>query len=207
MVSLLTEDIWETFHTPLAQFIRARVDDPAAADDLLQDVYVKIHTNLSHVRDEERLQGWVYQIARNAVNDYYRRLKPNAPLDETGTLLAGISADTSDEDAEAEQMRQRLALSLRLMIDQLPEHYRQAVILAELEGMSQREMAERLGLSLSGAKSRVQRGRALLHEMMLACCHFQLDRYGTVIDYTPRSQTCVNQCGSTCNCNDHSAQN
>jgi RNA polymerase sigma-70 factor (ECF subfamily) len=92
----------------------------------------------------------------------------------------------ADEDIEA-----RLAASLRSMIDCLPEEYREALILTEFEGITQQELAQRLGLSLSGAKSRVQRGRKMLREMLLACCHFEFDRLGKVIDYYPHCQCCA----------------
>jgi RNA polymerase sigma-70 factor (ECF subfamily) len=182
------ESIWETFHTPLAQFVRARVADASTAEDLLQDVYVKIHTHLDTLRDDERLPSWIYQIARNTIHDYYRRQKPLDLLDDVDETLA--ESPSAPEFEALGRTPERLAASVHAIIDALPDHYRQAVILAELDGLTQREVADRLGLSLSGAKSRVQRGRALLREMMLACCSFQLDRYGNVIDYTPRGATC-----------------
>ena len=76
------------------------------------------------------------------------------------------------------------------MVEALPTRYRDAVELVELRGMKQREAAEKLGLSLSGAKSRVQRGREKLRELMLECCHFQFDRSGKVMDFEPRSPGC-----------------
>src|SRR5260221_14706069 len=83
------------------------------------------------------------------------------------------------------------------MIDDLPVDYRQALLLTEYEGLTQRELAERLGLSLSGAKSRVQRAREKLKAMLLDCCHFEFDRLGKIIDYQPRCACCANQqCGS-----------
>jgi RNA polymerase sigma-70 factor (ECF subfamily) len=74
------------------------------------------------------------------------------------------------------------------MIDRLPDPYRQALTLTELEGRTQRELADALGLSLSGAKSRVQRGREQLKELILACCHVEVDRRGGVVDYEPRRE-------------------
>jgi RNA polymerase sigma-70 factor (ECF subfamily) len=71
------------------------------------------------------------------------------------------------------------------MIDDLPADYRQALILTEYEGLTQKELAQRLGISLSGAKSRVQRAREKLKIMLLNCCHFEFDRLGRVVDYEP----------------------
>lgn len=85
---------------------------------------------------------------------------------------------------------QQIAAFVAGLVDGLPEHYRQAVRLSEIEGHAQREVADRLGLSLSGAKSRVQRGRAILRERLLECCHVELDRRGHVIDFRPRVACC-----------------
>src|SRR5260221_11649371 len=76
------------------------------------------------------------------------------------------------------------------MIDDLPVDYRQALILTEYQGLTQKELAERLGLSFSGAKSRVQRAREKLKQQLLECCHFELDRRGHIINYQPRCHSC-----------------
>jgi RNA polymerase sigma-70 factor (ECF subfamily) len=178
------EMVWSAFNSRLERFIRSRVSDSQAADDLLQDVYIRIHTRVDTLRDEERLQSWVYQVARNVVNDYYRQLKP---LDEITDAVPAQDAD----DGATDDITERLAQSVRCMIEVLPDEYREALILTELEGLTQKELADRLGISLSGAKSRVQRGRKMLRELLLQCCHFQFDRRGKVIDYYPRCSCCA----------------
>jgi RNA polymerase sigma-70 factor, ECF subfamily len=179
--------IWETFHQALGRFIRSRVDDAATADDLLQDVYVKIHTHLCTLRDETNVQAWVYQVARNTVHDYYRRRRPVLLDDE---VLARIP----DEGDEPENIVEILASGVREMLNCLPDEYREALILTEYEGMTQKELAAHLGISLSGAKSRVQRARQKLRESYMACCHFQFDRLGKVIDYSPQCDCACNNC-------------
>jgi RNA polymerase sigma-70 factor (ECF subfamily) len=173
------EMIWKTFNEPLERFIRRRVPDEDMAADLLQDVYVKIHTNMDTLRDTDRLQSWIYQIARNTVYDYYRTRKAHLEIPEE------LAMPDADDDTSA-----RLAEGLRSMIEELPDEYQVALRLTELEGLTQQELAARTGLSLSGAKSRVQRGRKMLREMLLACCHFEFDRHGKVIDYYPECQCC-----------------
>ncbi|NWG17652.1 MAG: RNA polymerase sigma factor SigZ [Chloroflexi bacterium] len=177
------ETIWTQFNAPLERFIRQRVPDVQAADDLLQDVYLKVHLNINTLRDDERLQSWVYQIARNAVYDYYRSRRP---LDAISDEIAA-----PDDADDADDITRQLAESVRYMIELLPEGYREALLLADYDGLTQKELAERLGLSLSGAKSRVQRARRMLREMLLACCHFEFDRLGKVIDYYPHCDCCV----------------
>ncbi len=73
------------------------------------------------------------------------------------------------------------------MIYSLPDQYREAVVLTEFDGLTQQQLADRLGITLSGAKSRVQRGRAHSKQMLDECCNFEFDRRGMVIDCTPRA--------------------
>jgi RNA polymerase sigma-70 factor, ECF subfamily len=176
------EAIWEAYSARLLVFLTSRVGDPIEAEDLLQEVFLRIHNNLCCPPAPARLEPWIYQIARNLVIDHYRRRKDHAELPE----------DLEAEPDFPEQDRQaHLALSLHELIDQLPQAYRAAVRLVEIEGLSQKETAERLGLSLSGAKSRVQRGRQKLRDLLLACCHFELDRRGHVVDYAERCVCCA----------------
>ena len=172
------ESIWHEFSVKLGQFIRARVADPATAEDILQDVFVKIQARLDQLEDPAKLQGWLYLIARNAIIDHYRTRKETTEVPET------MPAELPPDDPELEGLK----ASFRRMIYSLPEPYRDAVVLTEFEGLTQKELAERLGISLSGAKSRVQRGREQLKGMLHECCTFEFDRRGRVIDCSPRSE-------------------
>lgn len=190
-MAITTEKVWEEFHPGLKQFILKRVSDEQNAEDILQDVFLKIHTHIDTLRDEEKLQSWIYQIARNVIADYYREHKATVALSEALLL--------PEEPVVADDVVKDLLPSVRTMVDSLPDEYRQALLLTEYEGLTQRELAERLGLSLSGAKSRVQRAREKLKAMLMDCCHFEFDRLGKVIDYQPKCACCTNQeCGSGC---------
>jgi RNA polymerase sigma-70 factor, ECF subfamily len=178
-----TERVWDTFHVPLQQFIRRRVSDDATAEDLLQDVFLKIHQHVETLKDVKKLESWIYTLTRNAIIDYYRSTRQTTSLDVPEALQ--LPEDLPDEDVVSE-----LFPSVRAMVRSLPAQDRQALILTEYQGLTQKELAERLGLSLSGAKSRVQRARAKLKQQLLACCHFELDRRGHVIDYQPRCACC-----------------
>jgi RNA polymerase sigma-70 factor (ECF subfamily) len=172
---------WNAVRERLHGFILRRISDPHDAEDLLQDVLVKMHGSLRNVKDHSRVQAWAYQITRNAITDYYRQARSSRRemLDDPDTL----SAELESRDAERE-----LAVCLEPMIRRLPVHYRDAVVMADLEGTTQREVATRLGISLSGAKSRVQRGREKLREMLHECCMFELDRQGVVVGFRPRCE-------------------
>lgn len=179
-----TEQAWEAFHTPLYRFIRRRVADEAAAEDLLQDVFLKIHQHGHSLKDTRRLESWMYQITRNLIIDYYRSHRHVlTSLDTTEAL--DLPEELPDDDLVSE-----LLPCIRAMVLMLPEQDRQALILTEYQGLTQKELGERLGLSLSGAKSRVQRAREKLKQELLACCHFELDRRGHILDYQPRCDCC-----------------
>lgn len=186
-MDLTTAEIWDRFHQQLRGFIVKRVENPEDADDILQEVFIKIHTHLDSLKDENRLAPWLFQVARNAIADYYRKQHPAAPLPDTLAI--------EPEPIEAEPEAQ-IASGLQEMLACLPEKYRTALTLTEIEGLSQVKMAEHLGLTWSGAKSRVQRGRAMLKEALLACCHFEFDRRGVIIDYQSRPDCCPTCRGS-----------
>ena len=180
---MTTELVWEAFHTPLQQFIRRRVSDETTAEDVLQDVFLKIHQHMETLSDVKKLESWIYQITRNAIIDSYRSSRPTTPL-EAEEVLA-LPEELPDDDVVSE-----LLPSVRAMVRNLPDRDRQALVLTEYQGLTQKELAERLGLSFSGAKSRVQRAREKLKQQLLECCHFELDRRGHIIDYQPRCNCC-----------------
>ncbi len=174
-----TARLYRKFSDRLRQFIRRRIADDAAADDILQDVFLRIHSRIETLRDRDKIESWIFQITRNAISDHYRNLK--ATVEPSENIAA----------AEDEQTPARaLASGLAEMIQSLPEHYREALQLTEEHGIKQRELAKRLGVSVSGAKSRVQRARARLRDLLMECCHFEFDRYGAIIDYHPRTCRC-----------------
>lgn len=178
------EPIWEHFNARLLKFIRRRVEDDATAEDILQEVFLRIHTNMQTLSDSSRLESWIYQITRHAIIDHYRRRRMVSEISET------LPAEDEVIEPDAADI---LASSMREMVVALPDPYRQALLLTEYDGLSQVELAERLGISLSGAKSRVQRARQKIKDELLACCHFEFDRYGRVIDYWEHCCCCAGE--------------
>jgi RNA polymerase sigma-70 factor (ECF subfamily) len=172
-----TEQLWETFSSSLYQFIQRRVPDSHSAEDILQDVFLKIHTHIDSLRTHDRLTSWIYQITRNAIADYYRVQRPTAELVESLPL---------PEELVDDDVMRELSPCVSAIVATLPEVYGEAVRLTEYQGLSQKALSERLGISFSGAKSRVQRARTKIKQQLLDCCHFQLDHGGRVIDYQAR---------------------
>lgn len=175
--------IWNELQGQLKQFILARIEDKTAADDILQDVFIKLQTQLHQLKNDSKTTAWIYQITRNVLVDYYRKQKKERQLQE---------AFATSAVSDSQDITQEFALCVLPMIESLPAPYREAVYLSEIEGLSQKELAKRLEISYSGAKSRVQRGREKLKAILLACCDIQTDQYGNIIDYSAK---CFN-CGS-----------
>jgi RNA polymerase sigma-70 factor (ECF subfamily) len=178
-----SRQIWESLRDGLRRFIARRVSKEHDVEDVLQDVFCRIHARLSTLKDSGKLHAWVYQIARHAVVDYYRSHRVTVELPEN-------LEDTRIQLPESPEASRDMASCLRPMIDDLPEIYRQALILTEFEGLTQKELGLRLGLSPSGAKSRVQRARGMLKKMLLACCQFEFDRSGQILDYQLKTNPC-----------------
>jgi RNA polymerase sigma-70 factor (ECF subfamily) len=179
-----TKKIWIEFSDQLKRFISRRVSDSSTADDILQDVFIKIHSNIDNLKDDQKVRGWIYRIARNSITDYYRKTKnnPTALKDRYGYEMF------ADEEAE-----QEILSGLEAIVKRLPIKYSEAIYLTEFEGLKQKELAEKIGLSLSAAKNRVQRARQMIKDDLMRCCHFEFDSYGTIISYHPITCCCCHQ--------------
>ena len=171
-------DFWQEHKTRLRDYIAHRVRERAAVDDVLQEVFIKASVSLHTVKSHGSISAWLYRVAANAIADHYRVQKPweERPDD--------LAAPEPEPDYIAE-----LASCLQPLIADLPQSYRVALVLSEIEGLTQQEVAKRLDLSLSGAKSRVQRGREKLRQRLLACCDIETGRDG-IVGYAPRDKAC-----------------
>ena len=160
-----TEAIWEEFHAGLLGFIKRRVGSREIAEDLVQDVMLRVHRQIGGIKRTEAIGAWVHTIARNAITDHYR----------------------------SASVRRELAACISPLLRRLPATYREGLTLTEIDGLTQAQAADRLGLSLPGMKSRVQRGRRQLEEMLIQCCAVERDARGGLTDYRPRHGPC--SCG------------
>jgi len=183
---ITTNAVWEEFSSNLKGFIRKRVQDERDTEDIMQDVFLKIHNKIDSLKDENKLATWVYQITRNAIIDYYRH---QSRVSETNLELPEEIEDL-DSPVEIVEGDSNITACLKPVIGSLPEKYKQAIILTEYETLTQKEMAERLGISLPGAKARVQRARKKIKTMLLDGCHFEFDRLGNVLDYQAKEGGC-----------------
>jgi len=174
-----TPELWQDVSGRLRPFIAKRVPAPEV-DDVLQDVFVRMQRGLGGLREDEKLTSWLFQIARSSIAEHARsRVRHPLAADEPPELPAPVVDD--DRDAA-----RSLSSCVALFVGRLPSPYREAVTLVELEGLTAREAAEMVGISVSGMKSRVQRGRQQLRDMFEECCVIALDARGKVTDFAPR---------------------
>lgn len=168
----------------LRRFVAKRVS-PEHVDDLVQDILLRMHERAGDLHDEARLPGWAFRIAQSVVADHHRRRRPEQLVAD-----GEEPAEPEGEEADDGNVNEIVAGWLRPMLALLPDEYQEAVEFVDVEGLSQRAYAERAGLSLSGAKSRVQRGRRMLEEVVRACCDLEIDARGNVIAYERRGCGC-----------------
>ena len=178
MAAQETERLWREFADQLGGFLRGRVGDAAVADDIRQDVFLKLQQRIRAGDSIENIRAWLYRTARNAIIDHYRTRKTTVVIEEAALI---------DDQAGDSELAPLMA-SFRRMIHVLPDGYREAVLLADIEQLPHKEVAKRLGLSLPAVKSRILRGRRMLRESLDMCCKFERDRRGSVIDCTPRAK-------------------
>lgn len=173
------EHLYESLRKPLLSFIVQKTGDETRAEDILHDVFLKAQEQIGALNDATKIESWIYSITRNAIIDEYRHRKPISQLE--------FEIDIAEQSDET--VIERLSGSIRAFIEMLPEPYKMALILSDIENVSQQEIAKRLGLSLSGAKSRIQRARNKLKALYFACCSFEKNRHGAVLSYEPKSQS------------------
>jgi RNA polymerase sigma-70 factor (ECF subfamily) len=183
--AITVEAIWAEVGHSLERFVRRHVSDPHGADDVVAEVLVRIHEHLGTLDDEERVTAWVFRIARNAITDHYRR---NGRRRED----LGAEADPAEAGADGWLEDQTAALAdlascIRPLVDALPPDYRRALELTDLQGRTQAEAARLEGISVSGMKSRVQRGRRLFAALVRQCCDVTVDARGELVDFQVRS--------------------
>ena len=189
------ESRWRELRARLGAFVGRRVGNPEDAEDVVQDVFVRMQRNIGALSSTERLDAWAFRIARNAIADHYRSPKRR---DVGGEAAAKVMDELATDGLGGEpcnDARAEMARCVAPMVRGLPDDYRRAIELTELQGMTQAAAAELLGISVPGAKSRVQRGRARLKEMLLRCCEIETDRRGRVVAFEARDGEGCSPCG------------
>lgn len=167
-----TLDAWQDFQGQLLSFIRKKVNRIEDAEDILQDVFLKIHKNMP----EEKVgnyKAWLYKITKNTIYDFYKKKRIPTLGDK---IFEPVFSNNEIEE-------ENLSHCLTKMIALLPAKDKEAIVETGLKGHSQVQYAKNLGLSIPGAKSRVQRAREKLMNNIIECCQLEFDRRGNVVDW------------------------
>lgn len=160
---------WNRMYDDLIRFVQTKVKDKATAEDIVQDVFLKVHTKSDQLKESEKVSAWIYQITRNAVVDHFRKSSKQ------------VEAINLNWDNTYHEFNDCVSHCLHVLMDTLPDKYKVPLRLAEVENLGQEEIAAKLNISYSGARSRVQRARKMLKEKLYALYHIQTDGYGNVI--------------------------
>lgn len=179
--------IYTEFHRSLLSYVRSKIRSKEDAEDILQNVFIKISANADSLSEKEKLQNWLFKVTRNAVIDYYRvrANKRNIQLDEA------VADQLLDE--ETVDSTKGLDQCIAAMINLLPDEYRSIVEDAELNGIKQKDLAEKYNMAYPSLRSRVQRGRERLKQLFYNCCHIETDSQGNVLQALGRPD-CESPC-------------
>jgi RNA polymerase sigma-70 factor (ECF subfamily) len=196
VVAIDTERVWNDLHANIHGFVSRRVRRAADVDDIVQRVFLQVHRSLPTLREADRLHAWIYRTTRRAIADYYRApaLRREAPAGAATDFVSDEAPSVEDALEDEPAALRELAGCLQPLLADLSEIDRQALHLVDIEGLTQTQAAQRLNLSVSGMKSRVQRARARLRTGVEACCQVELDRRGGPIAFQPRSDDSCRGC-------------
>lgn len=170
-------DAWDAYRPELLRFVSARVADSQEANDLVQEVFLRATRLENGLCGIDNRRAWLFHVARNLLIDRYRLARESVPFDDEHGL-----AEQPDEPAPVDSLSQCLP---RVLSELTPED-REAITLCDIEGISQQAFADRLGLNLSAAKSRIQRARKRLRERLVTACQVKFDEAGQVCCFVPR---------------------
>lgn len=185
-------EAYTKFSKSLYGYIYSKVNHKEDAEDILQNVFLKIQTNISSLENRDKLQHWLYRITRNTIIDHYRRkATKKIDLELKEQWQYDLPEDENNDSTKG------LDKCLLQFIDQLPDEYKFIVSDSEIQGVSQKELAAKYQMTYSTLRSRVQRGRERLQKMLLSCCKIESDSRGNILDATQR-----NRCDDEIDCCD-----
>ena len=167
------EILWKNFSISLFKFIKSKINSKEDAEDILQEVFIKISNNIDKLEDIKKIKSWVFTITRNMIYDYYK--KNNLHLIDLD--------DNFVYEPEEESYLLEMSSCIDHMIKELPTDYSQALEIVYLEWKSGLELSKKLWISLPWAKSRVQRWRKLLKQMFIDCCKPEFNSSWNIIDF------------------------
>lgn len=183
------ETVWAEYQASLKAFLYSRINDPADADDLLQDILIKSYQNLSALQSQGSIKAWLFQIANHSLIDFYRRKGTRKEFNTDSSDLENF-LETLQEKQDSHLDQPTLVDCIEPFINALPEENAALLMAIDIHGHSQKEHAAQLGIAYSTLKSRVQKSRTLLRGLFEDCCHLNLDQQGNIMEFTPKGTHC-----------------
>ncbi|MCL9783397.1 RNA polymerase sigma factor SigZ, partial [Vibrio sp. S4M6] len=177
------EIVWADYQQSLKNFLRKHIQNQDDVDDLLQEILIRSYQNLPSVKDHKKVKSWLFQIANNAIIDFYRKRKT--------TTVPELDVWLTHNPNEQHKFEREIAQCVRPFIDRLPKEQAQLLTAIELDGVSQKEYARKTGVNYSTVKSRVQKSRQSLAKLFNQCCEYNIDRRGNIISYQPKRKNCT----------------
>lgn len=178
---------WQYLREKLTGFVRQRVASDEDARDIVSIALEKLLTEIDNDKSPDNIKAWLYQVTRNSIVDYYRAGK------NIDTLPAKHFDNLPNEINEKSAL-ESLSQCMLPLIQHLPDHYRDPILLSEIQGMTHKQVAEQLNLSLTAVKSRILRGREKLLQSLQRCCILHRDDRDSVVDFTQKSTDSCNSC-------------
>jgi RNA polymerase sigma-70 factor (ECF subfamily) len=169
------EEIWAGYSLKLQTYILKHVPDQYEAEDILQEVGVRLQKNANKLDGIRNVEAWLYRIANNLIADYFRRAKKYFPIEDINEISVPFAP-------EPENFNQETAECLLKLVDYLPAADKEAIIESDYNGKKQRILGQKWGLSHSGSKTRIQRARKKLKAVLLNCCEVKSDNAGNIIE-------------------------
>lgn len=176
MMTINSEIIWLRYQKDIKRFIMSKIKDKDLTNDIMQDVFIKLHSKISTLKNQEKVKTWLFQITRNTINDHFRKQKFSVDILKTDI----------PEETERKSLNKQFLNCVHPLINKLPGKYREVLTKVELQNCSQLKLARELNISYSALKSRVQRGREILKNYFKECCNISADKYGNIISSEKR---------------------
>lgn len=164
-----TQDIWKLHANDIKFFILSKVKNDVIADDLVQETFIKVHTKLNTLKDENKMKSWLFTIARNTVLDYFKSKKMVYNITDEDFIFEEQKLEHSEIDC------------LRGIVKSLPKKYRDPLFLSDIKGMKQIQISKQLSLPHATVKSQIQRGRKMIAQGFVDCCDYVINDKGYLV--------------------------
>jgi len=177
-------ELYKQYYSKLLAFINSKVRNIHDAEDILSEVFIKIYKNIEKLDSDEKITSWIYTITRNSIIDFYRK------NNKTPTLQEFKEESTFDDKKQEKSIHDELSNCLKPMINSLPDNYKEVLLLSEIKGLKQSEIAKEINLSAANTKSLIFRGKKKIKEKLHECCSYEYDSLGNVIEYNAKGENC-----------------